>query len=472
MANDIAAHESDDWPLSNPWPFLLAGVTCATVALLLAQIIPDVESWYPVRAALIVIGVLVAGGAVVIQPRSTVVLGVAAAVAFISYWGLNTDWDSARLLMGVLTGVALTAAFLYFPEFLDGILPDKELIVGVMLKITAAVAVLGLIGWFFAVKVEARTIVIAVVLTVSALLYGPLLVWPVLMRRVLFSLFVLFHFGGIVTSILSVPPPDRPGPWITQQLWTRVYRPYLEFMYLTNAYHFYSPNPGPPHLLWCCIYYDDNSTRWVKLPNRKEHSIDPLEQEYFRRLTLTELLNQPMGASPVVNNTMITMRKNAGTNHPGGRIPMHPFVGEAMQYRPAGVQATLLLPSYARRLCQAYPNEMNPKAKVKSVKIYLVVHHMLQPEMFLRDDIHPLSKGLFHPYYMGEFDPDGNLKDPYDPMLYWLIPIIPQFGTEVDAIHNQTIQFMLPPDLKDVKLKGYYDALKIHAGSDPWGEEQ
>jgi hypothetical protein len=30
---------------------------------------------------------------------------------------------------------------------------------------------------------------------------------------------------------------------------------------------------------------------------------------------------------------------------------------------------------------------------------------------------------LFWPYFQGEFDRDGNLKDPNDPYLYWLIPI-------------------------------------------------
>ena len=30
------------------------------------------------------------------------------------------------------------------------------------------------------------------------------------------------------------------------------------------------------------------------------------------------------------------------------------------------------------------------------------------------------------PYFMGEFDADGKLKDPNDPYLYWLIPILPK----------------------------------------------
>src|SRR5438045_224861 len=89
--------------------------------------------------------------------------------------------------------------------------------------------------------------------------------WPVLLavlvllprpaRRVVLSLLLLVHFAGILTAVTAVDPQGGSAPWVSRQLFARVYRPYLGFMYLSNAYHFYSPNPGPPTLLWFRIQY-------------------------------------------------------------------------------------------------------------------------------------------------------------------------------------------------------------------------
>src|SRR5262249_31092804 len=69
------------------------------------------------------------------------------------------------------------------------------------------------------------------------------------------------------------------------QLWTYVYRPYLQFLYMTNAYHFYSPDPGPPNHLWFSVTYEDGSWEWVKYPNRKTSSVG---MQYQRHLALPE----------------------------------------------------------------------------------------------------------------------------------------------------------------------------------------
>src|SRR5262249_51727018 len=53
------------------------------------------------------------------------------------------------------------------------------------------------------------------------------------------------RWGGKRVGAVSPPghrrPRDRPSPspWLSTQIWTRIYRPYLEFLYLNNAYHFY-----------------------------------------------------------------------------------------------------------------------------------------------------------------------------------------------------------------------------------------
>ena len=59
----------------------------------------------------------------------------------------------------------------------------------------------------------------------------PLVVVSQSVRRLVVSLLIVLHFGGILTAVLSIPP----CPWLVQQIWGRVYEPYLEFMYLTDG---------------------------------------------------------------------------------------------------------------------------------------------------------------------------------------------------------------------------------------------
>ena len=55
------------------------------------------------------------------------------------------------------------------------------------------------------------------------------------------SVLILVHFTAITSAVLANPP----GPWVAMQSQHLIFRPYLAFMYLNNAYRFYSPEPGP-----------------------------------------------------------------------------------------------------------------------------------------------------------------------------------------------------------------------------------
>ena len=60
-----------------------------------------------------------------------------------------------------------------------------------------------------------------------------------------------------------------------QQIWTRIFRPYLEFMYLNNAYHFYAPDPSTSSYLWFRVIFTDDADgkeygRWYKVPQLDE----------------------------------------------------------------------------------------------------------------------------------------------------------------------------------------------------------
>src|SRR6185437_5083979 len=115
-------------------------------------------------------------------------------------------------------------------------------------------------------------------------------------RRIVAVILVVLHFGGILTAITAVPPRNEPAPWLSMQSWTRIYRHYLTFAYLTNAYHFYSPDPGPPTLLWFHVEYADGSYRWIKLPNRRE---SPVGLHHQRMPAATESTNNPIYGLPL-----------------------------------------------------------------------------------------------------------------------------------------------------------------------------
>jgi hypothetical protein len=204
--------------------------------------------------------------------------------------------------------------------------------------------------------------------------------------------------------------------------WDYFYRYYLQFMYLNNAYHFYSPEPGPPTLLWFAVRYEgDDTIRWIKMPER---SLFRTREEYQRRLSITENANMNLNPQEVPPPIMQQLLIRRGTEGHRLSIPTGEETPSPVEFREPSIYSKKLLESYARHVARSYPSEKNPSAQVASVKIYRVVHNILEPYQmgagFPPD--HPLT---YLPFFMGDFDRDGNLKDPADPFLYWYIPIKP-----------------------------------------------
>jgi hypothetical protein len=341
----------------NPWPALITGLVAAALAAVAA---PAGEKLLLLRLLLLGTALLAAGGAVSLRPRSALVLSLAALVASLAGWGMDAEWDTARLVVRLLT-------------------------------------------------------VVAGVATVLVLL-------PRAVGRAAVSLLIVFHFVGILTAVTSVPPPGGPAPWLTRQLWTCCYRPYLQFLYLNNAYHFYSPEPGPATLLWFRVYYANGSSRWVEVPNRQEDAKDPMALEYYRRLSVTENVNQ-LTATAVMPAEAVERRLLAGALL-GIPTPeeISPYLPGILQYRVPVEYAKQLLQSYVRFVARRHPHP-DPGVAVTGVKVYRVVHGLVAPGAFAAG-LDPADPTLCSPYYQGEFDRDGNLKDPADPFLYWLIPIL------------------------------------------------
>jgi hypothetical protein len=363
--NDLAKPGAGDWPLTNPWPPLIVGLVAGVLGVLLA-------GWSGTAGVLVrlaVVGVAVLSGAAAVSLRlhfagweledrakSAGIVALGAVIAVLAFAGLDPDWDSARLVLAVVTGVALAGAVL--------------------------------------------------------------ILLPTAVRKVVLVLLVLVHFGGIFCAVTSVPPPNAPAPWLTTTAWTYFYRPYLQFLYLNNAYHFYSPDPGPPTLLWFHIDYKGGSERWVRLPERDQFHT---KQEYQRRLALTESTNQLMSSPPeFVLNNYAAERQRAGNLY---HIPIHPELSAAFQFHEPNAYSKHMIAAYARHVAYAYKSETDPGAEVEGVKVYRVVHSILTAEQMDAGQ-RPTDPTTNLPYYQGEFDKEGNLKNPKDPFLYWLIPIM------------------------------------------------
>jgi hypothetical protein len=354
---------------SNPWPALLGGLVANAAAYL----------WFKAfgsQALLLVLpGLVATGAAVAIRPRSAVVLGLAAVSGLLARWGLGAG-DFAELWAAGVPFHRLLIQLLIGGEV--GTWDSAQLLVGVLSGVAAFAALIVLL--------------------------------PRVVQRAIVSVMILFHFVGILSAVASVPPTPALMNWA----WTYLYRPYLQFMYLNNAYHFYSPEPGPGTLVWFYVRYEDGGADWYKIP---DHSQNPLAQEYQRRLSLAESTNQLQPATAVDHE--VVERRRLAAERDG--IPPYPGMDASMQRREPTPFSKDMVKTYARFVAHLKARETGKT--VSSVKVYRVIHNLPKPQE-IAEGVDPAEKHFYYPYYQGEFTPDGELINPQDPYLYWLIPIV------------------------------------------------
>ena len=320
------------------------------------------------------------------------------------------------------------------------------------------------------------------VFTVVALVGAPLALASVRVRRWTISVLAVLHVGAIATATLSAPP----SPWFVTQIWARLSRPYLEFMYLNNAYHFYSPEPGPTTYLWFrLIYVDDKGNQfgdWYKVPDLDEegNSRHPVSLEYQRMMALTDHTNAPQVPQPPIFVTdkdgkgqvadFIKRRQDhsdgtirVGQRAPSVVIPFHPYVQQTQQFSMPSDFARKLIASYARHVAYLKAEHPDlPDYKLKWVKVYRVQHAIPPVHQYAKVET-PMPADdpvLYQPYYMGRFDTEGKLLDSPiyakdgtvlvegDAFLYWLVPILRD-----------------DPDTLDSPIKDY---ARKHAGDPNW----
>ena len=285
------------------------------------------------------------------------------------------------------------------------------------------------------------------VLTVAALGGAALVLVSTRLRRLVISFLFVLHFAGISNACLAAPP----APWLIQQSWMRIFRPYLEFMYLNNAYHFYAPEPGPASYFWFRLIYTDEQGNeqgwWYKVPeiDDKGRHLHAVALEYQRHLAMTESV-APYDAPPVwlqpneFGDLAVSPFYAVRLAHQPGQvvgikrtphplIPLHPLVPQVQQVIIPNEGSRRLLASYARFVARKFatlPDHEN--WTFKSVKVYRAIHSIPTVEWFVNRRS-PTDPVLYRPFYMGNYDKDGEVLDAEwgpkrDPYLYWLLPIL------------------------------------------------
>ncbi|MCS7020233.1 MAG: hypothetical protein NZU63_00220 [Gemmataceae bacterium] len=387
------------------------------------------------------------------------------------------------LLNGLATGLGLVGYLTVQPGWLEG--------VRVLLVLTGCIAAGVALSWraqaWWTWVLAAATALVGVVglpaswdsyrlvlLVGTAIAAGGaiLLAVPKPLRLVAISAYLLFHFGGIFMAVTSPHTHNYPAPMVTMQLYTRVYHPYLQFIYMRNAYHFYSPEPGPASVLVFLLRTDtgqrvqaiDPQTgnpyerkiykdQWIVMPRRPDDVRDPLGLSYYRRLSLTEQLAR---GSPGVIVPEIFEKSEVQARRLSrlSLIPLHPTEPIGLQYRlPNSDVMRYLLPSYASHVILYHTPDAETAART-TVKIYRLEHRTLRVETFAARQPDGSYPSPFHPttylpFFMGEFDARGELIHPQDELLNWLVPVMPREPR--------------PNDPDDPFRKTYLDYMSVHA---------
>lgn len=206
---------------------------------------------------------------------------------------------------------------------------------------------------------------------------------PSVFARRTVSVLVVAHFFAIFAVVTSSSSPNFPAPQLSVQASARL-QPYLQAVFLNNAYRFFAPNPGTPTVFWFRVQYDDRSVRWVELPGRS----NPLwRAPYQRRLNLAVQLGQYLG-----------------------------FVQTPDGNKEIGALGNTLLQSSVRHVAYAYPRQAadGTPVSVRNVGVYSVLHAVVLPAQ-VRAGWKPIDLRTYRASFLGAYTPQGERVDEFRP---------------------------------------------------------
>ena len=414
MARDpvTAPWRAGAWAWHRPWPIMLAGLALTLAGVGLGRWIQDPPE--PTQAEQVSSGIPVTGG--MVAPKSDPQVKPYSEEDDKSLQGEWLNPYRFLLLAGgvILAGVAVQRRLTDAPGNFDARLESAALLASA--AVVLLIAYLGMArDWDSAHIVLIGLLIITLAGSVLLLLPRPVMVGVV-------SVWLLYHFSGIFVACTNQDPSNTSPPWLSNKAWEYGYRHYLGVLYLNNAYHFYSPDPGPADLLWFRIEYANGEVREVRMPERGN---SPVPLHYTRLIAMGNsiMMSVPYGQQP--EEVLQPIRENrvrAGDNR---GIPLHPYATLPVQYQEPTDLTKVYIASYARHIVHEYPHPSdNPAVVVKSVRIYHVIHDLMVPYDLVTGH-KPTEPPLYRIYYLGEFKPDGSFTNPNepDPFLYWLLPV-------------------------------------------------
>jgi hypothetical protein len=361
------------------------------------------------------------------------VLGVGLALVAVGWqWGLMAD-DSAPIMRALTLALGLTVAGAGLSLYLARAKRDLEgrLISGALWLVGAGalyVARVGLGTHFDSFHV------LLTALTIAAVLAGVITALPPRWRVPAGALLIVLHFAAILTAVTVVPPANGQSPYLANQLWTRVSRPWLQMTLMNNGYHFYAPEPGPSALLWFRVEFADGESVWVRIPDHKTIGTQIERRRLGALATNVGSPNPPSGDFEGLR----ARRVEAGMKH-DPPIPMAEGPVEN-QYHEPPTQALILIASFVRRVAKTTEHPAGADVAVAGVKVYRVDYYN-PPVQHFHAGRPPLDPTLYAAYFMGEYDavgkmkksslelkratPDGPVSERVqDPFLYWQLPIV------------------------------------------------
>ncbi|MCE9534544.1 MAG: hypothetical protein K8T89_25990 [Planctomycetes bacterium] len=473
------------WSETAVFRMSLFGVGLASIAAAIGLFFPADDSaaaWVndylvPMRAILSALGTILAGCAVSLRFRQTKFWLLTAATCGLAGLGFPQAWDSFSMVAYVFGSVSLVGALMTVVPFQWRI------------GIAGAFALYHFTGIFLAVTSPQPAPFLTTQLW--ALAFRPYLYFAYLNNAYQFyspqpgpasEVWFCIKYEPLVTDrvLMEVLQQTPDGEPVRDKNKDLVYGPMLDANGEPTGEPIYDAGKnlifknekdrhGNP--LKKPLYFDSRrqkpqyvqEMRWIKIPRRENDYKDPLGQTFYRRLSLTEYVSHGTAITefpPKIQAELKSRRLNVTS------IPLNEaLINISGQYRyPNWDVQNYLLPSYVRHTALA---NQRPDRKISSIMVYAVTHTIVEPEQFVgaiydgkRRGVSLMDPTTYWPYYMGEFNTDGELLRKNDELLYWLIPIFRNPAAPPSEFEN------LPRRLKLTDYKRlYFDCIAIHAGS-------